>query len=79
MVCMPMGRDQNDNAARVVARGAGVRLKPSDSADAIRKSVGEVLDSPKYRESARKLGQQIAEDAQNSQVLDILEHVAVNK
>ena len=28
LVCLPMGRDQNDNAARVVARGVGLRLSP---------------------------------------------------
>jgi UDP:flavonoid glycosyltransferase YjiC (YdhE family) len=79
MVCMPMGRDQNDNAARVVARGAGVRLKPSASADAIRKSVREVLESPRYRENARELGRRVAEDAQRSPVLEVLEAVALHR
>ena len=77
LVCMPMGRDQNDNAARVAARGAGVRLKPSASADAIRKSVREVLESPRYRESTRELGRRIAEDARDSPVIDVLETVAL--
>ena len=36
MVCIPMGRDQNDTAARVVYHGAGVRLSPSASAAKIR-------------------------------------------
>ena len=31
-VCIPMGRDQNDTAARIVERGAGVRLKTSATA-----------------------------------------------
>jgi MGT family glycosyltransferase len=29
LVCIPMGRDQNDTAARVVEAGAGVRLRPT--------------------------------------------------
>ena len=29
LVCLPMGRDQPDNAARIVARGAGLRLDPA--------------------------------------------------
>jgi len=64
MVCMPMGRDQNDNAARVVARGAGVRLKPSAAAAEIRQAVDRVLGSASFRRSARKVGDAIAEDVE---------------
>jgi MGT family glycosyltransferase len=59
LVCMPMGRDQNDTAARVVHRGAGVRLDPKASVDRIRAAIGEVLDDPRYREAARRLGDAI--------------------
>lgn len=76
MVCMPMGRDQNDNAARVVARGAGVRLSPTGGADAIRKSVQKVLRSPAYRTRAQELGARIAEDARHSTAVQILEQLA---
>jgi MGT family glycosyltransferase len=55
LVCMPMGRDQDDTAARVVYRGAGVRLKPTAPAPAIKQAVEQVLASPSYRDSARKL------------------------
>src|SRR5262249_7524027 len=33
LLCLPMGRDQDDNAVRVVARGAGLRLKPTASVE----------------------------------------------
>ena len=39
LICMPFGRDQNDNAARVVARGAGLRVSRTASVRAIRKAV----------------------------------------
>ena len=39
LVCIPMGRDQNDTAARVVHHGAGVRLSPGASASKIHKTV----------------------------------------
>jgi len=76
LVCMPMGRDQNENAARVVTRGAGVRLSPTAKAATIRKSVQEVLAAAQYRENARELGRRIAEDAHNATALDILEATA---
>jgi MGT family glycosyltransferase len=55
LVCMPMGRDQNDTAARVVHAGAGIRLKPSASASAIRLAVKRALSEPSVREGAQRM------------------------
>jgi len=76
LLCMPMGRDQNDNAARVVARGAGLRLSSKSSPKSIQKGVLEMLGSPHYREKAREMGKVIAKDARNSSATQILEEVA---
>jgi len=76
LLCLPMGRDQNDNAARVVARGAGLRLSSKSSPKSIRKGVLEILESPRYREKAREMGKVIAKDARNSSATQILEEVA---
>jgi UDP:flavonoid glycosyltransferase YjiC (YdhE family) len=76
LLCMPMGRDQNDNAARVVARGAGLRLSSKSSPKSIRNGVLEILESPRYREKAREMGMVIAKDARNSSATRILEEVA---
>jgi MGT family glycosyltransferase len=76
LVCMPMGRDQNDNAARVTARGAGVRLTPKASAEKIRHAVRQVLTQPQYRERARHLGESIAADARQSKAVPELERIA---
>jgi UDP:flavonoid glycosyltransferase YjiC (YdhE family) len=76
LLCMPMGRDQNDNAARVVARGAGLRLSPKSSIKSIRNGILEILESPRYREKAREMGKVIAKDARNSSATQILEEVA---
>jgi UDP:flavonoid glycosyltransferase YjiC (YdhE family) len=59
LVCMPMGRDQNDTVARVVHAGAGVRLKPSASGERIEAAVRRVLDRPSYRQAAVRLQQAI--------------------
>lgn len=58
-VCMPMGRDQNDTAARIVARGAGVRLSPKARAPKIARALERVLAEPAYREGAQVLGAKI--------------------
>ena len=65
MVCMPHGRDQNDNTARVVAAGAGVRLSRRASADAIRAAVKRVLREPSYRTNAERLARAFAAEAEH--------------
>lgn len=64
LLCLPMGRDQNDNAARVTARGAGLRLGPDASVDAIAAAITDLLASPGYRGAAKALGEAIARDAE---------------
>src|SRR5262249_37727064 len=48
IVGVPMGRDQNDTAARVVARGVGVRVAMDASADKIRAAISRVLQDPSH-------------------------------
>ncbi|MCC6612370.1 MAG: glycosyltransferase family 1 protein [Anaerolineae bacterium] len=76
LICMPVGRDQPNNAARVVARGAGIRLSPSADSNAISQAVQQILDVPTYAENARKLAETIRHDANNSTVVAELESIA---
>jgi MGT family glycosyltransferase len=73
LVCMPMGRDQNENAARAVYHGAGVRLAPAAPAAKIRDAVRSVIQTPGYRQRARTLGEQIVRDARESPAVRVLE------
>ena len=60
LVCIPMGRDQNDTAARVVHSGAGVRLKPTASVTDISRAITRTLETPSFREAAAVFAQAIA-------------------
>jgi MGT family glycosyltransferase len=62
LVCLPMGRDQLDNAARVVTRGAGVRLAPKANAAKIRAAIRRVLDDGRFAAAARRLQTAMALD-----------------
>jgi MGT family glycosyltransferase len=55
LVCMPMGRDQDSNARRVQALGAGLTLSVDAGVEELRRAVAEVLETPSYREAARAL------------------------
>jgi MGT family glycosyltransferase len=64
LVCLPMGRDQPDNAARVTERGAGLRLAPDAQAADIAAAVARVLAEPSFRAAAKALGARIAADCE---------------
>ena len=52
MVCLPLGREQPSNAAKVEAVGAGCTLGPEAPEDELAAAVTAVLDDPSYRERA---------------------------
>jgi MGT family glycosyltransferase len=76
LVCVPMGRDQLDVAARVVHCGAGVRLRPGAKPDAIRSAVERVIRDPGFRTAAQRIGASITADAAAQRGLDELEALA---
>jgi MGT family glycosyltransferase len=59
MLVLPMGRDQADNAARVVAGGAGLRQKPTASPQQLARTVRRLLEDPSFRANAQELGAHI--------------------
>jgi MGT family glycosyltransferase len=62
LLCLPMGRDQNDNAARVAHRGAGLTLPADASVEAIAVAVRRLLDEPAFKAAAQTLGAAIRAD-----------------
>ncbi|AXV09640.1 glycosyltransferase, MGT family [Euzebya pacifica] len=64
LVCIPMGRDQNDTAARVVHHGAGVRIGPKARTSRIRRAVQRVLGDPRFTTAAGRLAAAITEERQ---------------
>lgn len=62
LVCLPIGRDQPDNAARVVWHGAGLRLSSKSSSTTIGAAVQRVLGEPAFAASAGRLAAAFAEE-----------------
>lgn len=73
LVCLPMGRDQNDTAARVEHHGAGLRLSPKASASQIRRAVQRALHRPEVAQAASRLAAAIADERQRVDVAAELE------
>jgi UDP:flavonoid glycosyltransferase YjiC (YdhE family) len=76
LVCIPMGRDQGDVAARVVASGAGVRVPAKATPEELRDAVREVLHSPGFRLKARELATRIAAECAEERGVTELERLA---
>ncbi len=77
LLCLPMGRDQNDNAARVVHRGAGLTLPADASVDAIAAAVRRLLEEPTFKVSAKALGAAIRADEAARDAAAVLEALAL--
>jgi MGT family glycosyltransferase len=75
MICIPMGRDQNDTAARVVHHRAGVRLSARASVFKIRSAIEAMLSSNECQANAEALGKVIAAEHQPTDVVGELESV----
>lgn len=52
LVCVPLGREQPDNAAVVARLGAGVVVTPEAVGRSLRPAVARVLDDPSFRTAA---------------------------
>ena len=76
LVVAPLGRDQPDNAARVVRAGAGLRVSKKASATAIHDALARVLDEPGYRATARRMAATLAAERDEGLVVDELERAA---
>jgi len=76
LVCMPMGRDQTANAARVAYRGVGMRLNKKAGAKKIAETIHKVVEKPEYRKRAQDLSVKIQQQSQWQKACEELEAVA---
>ncbi|HEV3284890.1 MAG TPA: nucleotide disphospho-sugar-binding domain-containing protein [Solirubrobacteraceae bacterium] len=60
LVCVPDGRDQPDNAARVVAAGAGVRVRKKASPRKLRRVIAEALQDPALKRGAERMAEALS-------------------
>lgn len=76
LLVIPMGRDQSDNAARVVARGAGLSLDESTTEQEIVSAVSRLVTEPHFRAAAARLGKAMAPDMSPSVLVTEMEAIA---
>jgi UDP:flavonoid glycosyltransferase YjiC (YdhE family) len=77
LVCIPMGRDQPDVAARVVWHGAGVKLATKAKPSALKRQITEVLDDVSFRDAARRMARAISQETEQDLAVQELEALAL--
>ncbi len=75
LLCIPLVGDQPDNASRIEALGAGVRLPPDADAGCIRAAIERVLTDPAYRLAAQRVASAIAGEEPERAAVDEIESV----
>jgi UDP:flavonoid glycosyltransferase YjiC (YdhE family) len=73
VLCLPLGRDQPDNAARAARHGVAAVLSPRADAAAIADGVRRMLAEPSYRTAAAALGQRVRAEIASGALLRELE------
>jgi MGT family glycosyltransferase len=76
LVIVPLGRDQPGSAARVVHAGAGVRIRKTARAAALRAAITRVLNDHRYRTAARRMAGILAAERDDGLAVDELERAA---
>ena len=76
MICIPLGRDQYDVAARVVWRGAGAKLSKRAGPRLIGRTVTRLLEDRRYREAASELAASISKETEQDLAVRELEALA---
>jgi MGT family glycosyltransferase len=76
LVIAPPGRDQPDNAARVIHAGAGLRVRKTADAATLQRATVRVLDDHRYRDAARRVAGILAAERDDDLAADELERAA---
>ena len=76
LVCIPLGRDQYDVAARVVWRGAGVKLSSKATPSALKRGIETVLANESFRDASQRIAQAISRETTEDKAVRELEALA---
>lgn len=77
LVCIPDGRDQPDNAARVVVAHAGVRVSKKSSPSKLRGVIASALENQSIKRGARTMADALARSDGATVIADELERLPV--
>ena len=75
IVCIPGGRDQHDNALRVLAAGAGVRAGKHASPRRLARTITRALDDPELKRGAQRMAEALGRSDGAIAIAEALERI----
>jgi MGT family glycosyltransferase len=78
LICIPDGRDQPDNAARVVVAHAGVTVSKKSSPEKLRRVISRALEDPSIKRGARAMAGALTRCDGATVIADELERIRVH-
>ena len=79
LICMPMGRDQNDNAAKISYHGCGVKLSKNAGSNKIKSAIEKIMGDQVFTTNAKILQKEIIHDASRDLAILELEPLAIKE
>ena len=79
LLVIAMGRDQADNAVRVVERGAGLSLTEAATTNEIAATVSRLVADPRFQVAARHLGEAIGCDLTSNVMVSEMESIVARR
>lgn len=79
LLCLPMGRDQMDNAAKVVYHGLGLKRKPGSRPEELRRDMTALLQNPAYRQRAMQFAGQIKQAVETDATVSWIEELGQHR
>jgi MGT family glycosyltransferase len=77
LICLPMGRDQGDNAIKVELCNAGIKLSPKSTSKKIKQTIEQILFDVRYRQNAMDMKRKLlSNDGLDDVLIEINELVA---
>jgi UDP:flavonoid glycosyltransferase YjiC (YdhE family) len=67
LLCIPLHADQPDNAARIVARGVGIRVRSDASSEEIGSAIQRLIAEPRFRRAASALSATLMQEGDAAQ------------
>jgi len=67
LLCIPLVGDQPENASRIVARGAGIRIASDAPPDVIVAALRQLLRDPQFRQSASAVAAAFMSEGEGTQ------------
>ena len=77
LICLPMGRDQNDNAIKVQHHGCGIALRAKAGPDIILTAIRRILDEEGYKQAAWSFREDIRSSNKSALILQEIQDLIV--